>query len=94
MNAYPQVSSNAMFHDLSCISAAESPAPCPKTVFRHPSLLLPRLLRIAAHNLNLLRRNVILIIELEIDVLDEERPDLVAEPVGVQMTLFGTLCQL
>ena len=51
-------------------------------------LLLPRLLRIAAHNLDLLRLDITLIIELEIDILDQESPDLVAEPVCIQMTLF------
>ena len=51
-------------------------------------LLLPRLLRIAAHNLNLLRRDIVLIVQLEIDILDKERPDLVAKPVRIQMTLF------
>ena len=56
-------------------------------LFSHSSLLLPRLLRIAAHNLDLLRRDVILVVELEVDILDEERPDFVAEAVGVQMTL-------
>lgn len=56
---------------------------------KEPSrLLLPRLFRIAAHNLNLLRRDVVLIVQLEIDILDEERPDLVAKAVGIQMTLF------
>ena len=53
----------------------------------HPSLLLPRLLRIAAHNLDLVRRDIVLVVELEVDILDEERPDFVAETVGIQMTL-------
>ena len=51
-------------------------------------LLLPRLFRIAAHNLNLLRRDVVLIVQLEVDILDEERPDFVAEAVRIQMTLL------
>ena len=51
-------------------------------------LLLPRLFRIAAHNLNLLRRDVVLIVQLEIDVFDEERPNLVTEAVRIQMTLL------
>ena len=54
---------------------------------RDHSLLLPRLLRIAAHNLDLLRRHIVLVVELEVDILDEERPDFVAEAVGIQMTL-------
>ena len=55
--------------------------------FPHPSLLIPRLLRVAAHNLDLLRRDIVLVVELEVDILDEERPDFVAEAVGIQMTL-------
>ena len=51
-------------------------------------LLLPRLFRIAAHNLNLLRGDVVLIVQLEVDILDEERPDFVAEAVRIQMTLL------
>ena len=58
-----------------------------------PSLLLPRLLRITAHDLDLLRRDIVLVVELEIDIFDEERPDFVAEAVGIQMTLFVTSCQ-
>lgn len=57
---------------------------------RNVPLLLPRLLRIAAHNLDLLGCDIVLIIELEVDILDEERPDFVAEAVGIQMTLFVT----
>ena len=53
-----------------------------------PSLLLPRLLRITAHDLDFLRRDIVLVVELEIDIFDEERPDLVAETVGIQMTLL------
>ena len=56
-------------------------------LFPHPSLLLPWLLRIAAHNLDLVRRDIVLVVELEVDILDEERPDFVAEAVGIQMTL-------
>ena len=59
--------------------------------FLQPRLLLPRLLRIAAHDLDLLRRDIVLIVELEVDVFDEERPDLVAEAVGIQMALWDCL---
>lgn len=52
-----------------------------------PNLLLSRLLRITAHNLDLLRRHGILIIQLKVDVLDQKRPDFVAEAVGVKMAL-------
>lgn len=54
----------------------------------NPALLLPRLLRIAAHDLDLLSRDIVLIVQLEIDIFDKEGPDFVAEAVGIQMTLF------
>ena len=54
----------------------------------HPGLLLPRLLRIAAHNLDLVRRDIVLIIKLEVHILDKKRPDFVAKAVGIQMTLL------
>ena len=53
----------------------------------HPPLLLSRLLRITAHNLDLLRRHGILVIQLKVDVLNQERPYFVAEAVGVKMAL-------
>ena len=53
----------------------------------HPPLCLPRLLRITAHNLDLLRRHGVLIIQLKVDVLNQERPYFVAEAVGVKMAL-------
>ena len=53
----------------------------------HPSLLLPRLLRITAHNLDLLRRHGILIIQLKVNVLNQKCPYFVAEAVGVKMAL-------
>ncbi len=53
----------------------------------HPPLLLSRLLRITAHNLDLLRRHGILVIQLKVDVLDQERPNFVAEAVSVKMAL-------
>jgi len=53
------------------------------------TLLLSGLLCIAAHDLDLLGLDITLIVELEVDILDEERPDFVAEAVGIQMTLDG-----
>lgn len=83
------------------ISSLPSAIYMPYSIFRHTHrrqthairsrtvpLLLPRLLRIAAHNLDLLRRDIVLIVELEVDVFDKERPDFVAEAVCIQMTLF------
>lgn len=52
-----------------------------------PSLLLSGLLRIAAHDLDLLCRDIVLIIELEVDIFDEEGPDFVAEAICIQMAL-------
>ena len=56
----------------------------------HDSLLLsclPWSLGVAADNLDLFSRDRILVIQLEIDVFDQERPDFIAEAVGVQVTL-------
>lgn len=53
----------------------------------HAPLLLPRLLRITAHNLDLLRRHSVLIIQLKVDVLDQKCPYFIAEAVGVKMAL-------
>ena len=50
-------------------------------------LLLTRLLCITAHDLDLIRRDIILIVQLEVDILDKERPDFVAEAVGIEMAL-------
>ena len=50
-------------------------------------LLLTRLLCIAAHDLDLIRHDIILIVQLEVDILDKERPDFVAEAVGIEMAL-------
>jgi len=52
------------------------------------SLHLTRTLRVAAHDLDLVRRDGVRIIEFEGDVLDNERPDLVAETVGIEVALL------
>lgn len=80
----PQRHLHAIFHVPSYQLRRQTHAIRSRTV----PLLLPRLLRIAAHNLDLLRRDIVLIVELEVDVFDKERPDFVAEAVGIQMTLF------
>jgi len=54
-----------------------------------PFLLLSRLLRIAAHDLDLVRLNSILIVELKVNVFDQERPDFIAKAVGIQMALYS-----
>ena len=50
-------------------------------------LCFSRLLGVAAHNLHLVRMDHILIVELEVDILDQERPDFIAEPIRIQVTL-------
>lgn len=52
-------------------------------------LCLARSLAVAAHDLHPVRGNGCLVVELEGDILDQERPDFVAEPVGVEVTLFS-----
>lgn len=44
-------------------------------------------LRVAAHNLDLVRLDGVRVVELERDVLDNERPNLIAETVRVEMAL-------
>lgn len=50
-------------------------------------LYLARLLRIATDNLDLIGLELLTAITLESHVLDEECPDIIAEAVGLQMTL-------
>lgn len=49
---------------------------------------LPRPLAVAAHNLDLVRRYRGPIVQLEVDVFDQERPDFVAEAVCIQVALY------
>jgi hypothetical protein len=51
-------------------------------------LSLSRALAVAADNLHLVRLNGGLVIQLESDILDQEGPNIVTEPVGVKMALF------
>ena len=53
----------------------------------HPPLLLSGLLRITANNLDFLRCDGILIIQLKVYVFNQKRPYFVAEAVGVKMAL-------
>ena len=50
-------------------------------------LLFTGFLCIAAHDLDLLRLDIVLIIELEVDVFDKKCPNFVTEAVCVQVTL-------
>lgn len=53
-----------------------------------PRLCLSRPLAVAAHNLHLVRMDGRLVVELEVYVLDQKSPDLVAEAVCVKVTLI------
>lgn len=46
-------------------------------------------LAVAADNLHFIRVNLRIVVELEVDILDEERPHFVAETVCVEMALSG-----
>lgn len=51
----------------------------------HGSLCL--LLALASDNLNLLCFDVVRVIKLELDILDNERPDFITEAIGVEVSL-------
>ena len=51
------------------------------------SLRITRFLCVAAHDLDFVRLNSSLIIQLEVHVLDQKSPHVVAEPISVKMTL-------
>ena len=51
------------------------------------SLLLAGPLGVAADDLDLVRLDITRVVKLEVDILDQERPNLVAETVGIEMTL-------
>jgi hypothetical protein len=54
---------------------------------KNPRSYLSRPLAVAAHNLHLVCLHRLLIIQLEGHILDEERPDIVAESVCVKVAL-------
>lgn len=54
------------------------------------SLWITWLLRIAAHDFDFLGLHVVLVVKLEVDVFDEESPDVIAETIGIQMALHST----
>ncbi len=59
----------------------------------HPSLFI-WFLRSHTNNLNLLRMQRRPTIKLKINILQQKRPDLVAESIGIEMTLeYQTLQQ-
>lgn len=52
-----------------------------------PALGLAWALRVTANNLDPVGVDLIRVVKLEVDILDNERPDVVAEAVGIQMSL-------
>ena len=54
-------------------------------------LLLFCFLIIATDDLDFVSMDGALIVELEVDILNDEGPDVVAEAVGVEMALFNKL---
>ena len=54
-------------------------------------LRLARTLAVAAHDLDLVGSDRLRVLHLEGDILDQESPDLVAESVGIEMTLCAPL---
>ena len=59
----------------------------------HQRLRFSRFLRIAAHDLHLLRRDRASTIQFEVDIFDQEGPDLIAVAVGIQVALHTRLRQ-
>lgn len=45
------------------------------------------LLRIAAHNLDLIGLNIVLVVELEINILDQKSPNIIAEAICIEVSL-------
>lgn len=57
------------------------------TIWEYSRLRLSRSLAVAAHYLHLVCRNGLLVVQLENNIFDKERPDFVTEAVGIEMTL-------
>ena len=71
------------------IKSSHPPTPIKRLNPLMPSSFLSFLLRLAGHNLDLLGLLLMPTLHLEINVLDYERPDLVAEAVCIEVTLAG-----
>lgn len=50
-------------------------------------LCLSGSLAVTAHDLHFLRRNSCLVVQLEVDILDQEGPNFVAESISIEVTL-------
>ena len=53
-----------------------------------------RLLRVAAYNFDLVRLHCVLIVQLEVDVFDKKRPDIITEAISIKMALQSHVDQL
>lgn len=51
--------------------------------------LLSLLFALARHDLDLVCLNTVLIVQLELHILDNERPDFITETICIQMSLYG-----
>lgn len=78
------------------VAACRRSNPTPSVDDSHASLIatkllrLPGLLGVAAHNLNFVRMEFLTAIALELYVLDQECPNIVAKSVCFQMSLQGS----
>ena len=70
-------------------TSKQPPGSLPTILFecRDNISLLSRLLCVAADNLDLLCLYIVLIVELEINILNQKRPDIIAKSVRIKMTL-------
>ena len=74
-----------LIHSSSFGHAAVSISPAKGCPVAYRSLRL--LLALASDDLDSLGLDIVRVIQLELDVLDNEGPDLVAEAVGIEMSL-------
>lgn len=70
-------------HIISSLNERQSVVPTAPSSSR-----LSWLLATATNDLHLVRLNVLRILHLEVDILDQESPDFITEPVGMKMTLL------
>ena len=57
------------------------------------SFLIARFLRNTSYDLDFVRLNVILVIKSKVDIVEHERPNFVAEAVGIEMPLQESFSQ-
>ena len=72
---------------ISFFTASETRAALSKAEQGLQDLNLARSLAVAANDLDPVRRHLVLILKLDCQILNLERPDIVTESVGIQVTL-------